>query len=45
MLRGLADAGYATSESRVLKDVAAEFGIDPYAFYEIFRKAAQEARA
>ncbi|MCB2181443.1 MAG: DUF4405 domain-containing protein [Desulfobulbaceae bacterium] len=40
VLRSLADAGYKTTEYAVLKDAAEEFGLDPHAFYEIFKKAA-----
>lgn len=42
VLRGLADQGYKATEDENLKDAAARFGLDPFAFYEIFKKAAAQ---
>jgi hypothetical protein len=40
MLRALADAGYETTENVILKEAAARLGLDPYAFYDVFKKTA-----
>lgn len=42
VMRNLADLGYSTNEQMTFKDAAADLGLDPYAFYDIFKNAAQE---